>query len=73
MNAVHAVRFDDDTLIAAFHTADIDNTDSPTESDLCKIRDLMFVSGSTELVNLHYLRNRIVTLRKGGRLRKESD
>ena len=49
----------------------INHTDAPTEYDLVKLREVLSAVSkevNTNMLSLHWLRNRIVALRKEGRL-----
>jgi hypothetical protein len=44
------------------------HTDAPTEEDMCKVRRHLVGTGSLDIISLNWLRNKIVVLRKAGKL-----
>jgi hypothetical protein len=50
----------------------IEHTDAPTEAELCLVREHLPVT-PPEIISLHWLRNRIVALRKSNKLNKDRD
>ena len=69
----HYVAFGDQELIAAYESVmgTIQHTDAPSELELCNIRTK--ICPNAEIVSLHWLRNRLVQLRKGGKLKRQTE
>lgn len=71
---MYAVTLTGETIIEAYQKAraagDIVRTDNPGELELAEVRYRMthLVGGDVDMLSLHWLRNKIVTLRKAGRL-----
>jgi hypothetical protein len=66
----YRVELDDIDVICAFKEVEkkIIHTDAPTEQELIWIRRELPVS-PPEIISLHWLRNVVVKLRKGGKLK----
>lgn len=69
----HEIRFTDIDVIGAYEElmGEIEHTDAPSELELARVRKRM--GRGCEMISLHWLRNRIVQLRKGGKLKKQHD
>lgn len=60
----------DELIIETYHRVcrGIDHTDAPTEDEICLIRRNLDTE-NTDMLSLHWLRNRVVCLRKAGKLK----
>jgi hypothetical protein len=67
------IKMTDESIIKAFKAAqaDIVHTDAPTEMELCVVRSKLksIMEEDREAISLHWLRNKIVKLRKAGKLK----
>lgn len=73
--AVYKLQFNDASIIQAYALChpDIKHTDAPSEMDLCilrkRLKDPTKFKGEVEMISLIWLRNKIVALRKAGKLK----
>lgn len=69
MNVYRITVTDDDIINAYSAVCDkIVHTDAPTEHELDMVREAMPPFSDIEMLSLNWLRNRIVTLRKAGKM-----
>lgn len=70
MKQSHSVAFSDEAITEEYNRKPFPNPDNPSEASLVEFRGRLPVVGDPSIISLHYLRNRIVHLRKKGVLTK---